>query len=106
MESPTKIQKHEKFIYLLFFQQILDIIGTKNFVPSSWIIKTVGDLICRGPIALVCGSMIFLVTGWDTANLEFNRLPIYIAHTPAGTSVKDVLHFAQVLLLFLYEIEF
>jgi len=76
-------------------EKIVKTIGIKNFAPTSWVIKAVARILCHGPSALVCGSIMFLITGFDTANLEFQRMPIYISHTPAGTSVKDILHFGQ-----------
>jgi len=75
--------------------QMLKYLGTKDFLPPSWIVKKIAALICHGPARLLCGSVLILITGFDTSNLMDERLKIYLSHTPAGTSVKDILHFSQ-----------
>ncbi|GMF30684.1 unnamed protein product [Phytophthora lilii] len=42
----------------------------------------------------ICGSAISLLFG-TTASLNIFHVPVLISQTPAGTSVKDVVHFAQ-----------
>ena len=44
----------------------------------------------------VCENIAFLIGGSDTKELNETRLPVYASHVPAGTSVKDVVHFGQV----------
>ncbi|KAG6572522.1 putative lipase [Phytophthora cinnamomi] len=42
----------------------------------------------------ICGSAISLLFG-TTTSLNVSHVPVLISQTPAGTSVKDVAHFAQ-----------
>ena len=42
------------------------------------------------------------MAGYDTKNINDSRISIMLAHTPAGTSVKDILHFDQVKCVFFY----
>ena len=46
----------------------------------------------------ICEIPIFLLCGWDIHNLNTTRMPVYIAHAPAGTSVKNIVHYMQVYL--------
>ncbi|KAE9262800.1 hypothetical protein PR003_g33403, partial [Phytophthora rubi] len=42
----------------------------------------------------ICGSAISLLFG-TTTSLNISHVPVLISQTPAGTSVKDIAHFAQ-----------
>ena len=46
----------------------------------------------------ICEIPIFLLCGWDIDNLNTTRMPVYINHAPAGTSVKNIVHYMQVYL--------
>jgi len=73
------------------------LLGVREFFPSDWLMKLLAEVVCATHITEpACADFIFLLTGFDTSNLNQTRVPVYIAHTPAGTSVKDVIHFAQV----------
>jgi len=76
---------------------VIKALGVMNFMPNSWVLKTVSEIVCSaaGPLKDICANILFMITGYDTHNLDTNRLTVYFAHTPAGTSVKDILHFAQ-----------
>eukprot|EP00794_Sanderia_malayensis_P012754 gene12754-14061_t len=77
-------------------EALLKILGIHDFAPSDWLIKLLAETVCEGKfIDKVCADIIFLICGFDTANLNETRLPVYVSHTPAGTSTKDVIHFAQ-----------
>jgi len=96
------------------FQALFDILGVREFLPNSALIDVLGDKACPAPgIKEVCGNIIFLIAGFDEKNLNLvtqvtfmylnhlslniqTRLPVYISHNPAGTSVKNVVHWAQV----------
>ena len=63
--------------------------------------KFLAEIVCASHITeSACADVVFLITGFDTSNLNDTRIPVYVAHTPASTSVKDVVHFAQVLCIF------
>merc|ERR1711988_1341978 len=40
-------------------------------------------------------NIIFAVAGFDAPQMNFTLLPVILGHTPAGTSSRTVLHFAQ-----------
>uniref|UniRef100_A0A8C2TM36 Lipase member M-like n=1 Tax=Coturnix japonica TaxID=93934 RepID=A0A8C2TM36_COTJA len=52
---------------------------------------------CRHPLLhKLCASLFFLLGGFNEKNLNMTRLDVYTAHYPDGTSVKNIIHWAQV----------
>jgi lysosomal acid lipase/cholesteryl ester hydrolase len=44
----------------------------------------------------VCGNLLFFLGGgWDSPQLNYTRIPVYVAHSPAGTSVQNMVHWIQ-----------
>jgi len=81
--------------YLTFMYKYL---GGTEFLPTSWLMRFIADSVCaiKG-IQKLCGNMIYLLNGFSMSNFNMTRLPIYLAHTPAGASIKDIVHFAQLM---------
>lgn len=46
---------------------------------------------------LTCVTVLFSVYGFDYEQLDYDRLPAEIGHMPAGASIKQLLHFAQLI---------
>lgn len=89
-ESPIKELTH--FTYGLTF--ITKILGMKDFLPSNNFVKMIADQVC--PIdEIICENILFVLCGYDKTNMNVTRIPVYGSHTPAGTSVKNMIHFAQ-----------
>uniref|UniRef100_A0ABM5FVD3 Lipase n=1 Tax=Pogona vitticeps TaxID=103695 RepID=A0ABM5FVD3_9SAUR len=42
-----------------------------------------------------CANIVFTITGYNAPNLNMSRLDVYVAHSPAGTSVRNILHWFQ-----------
>ena len=88
--SPPIITKEiERYWHLLF--------GRNEFLPASNIIKWLGTYAC-GEIVIdraVCENILFILCGPETKNMNDSRVPVYIAHEPDGTSVKNMIHYAQ-----------
>jgi len=99
--APVATVKHVKgFMKVLGYgsgiaKYIVTLLGRKSFLPSSWVTKMVAKIVCGAFAPRLCGDIMFLITGFDNSNLLKERMPVYLAHTPAGTSVKDMLHFSQ-----------
>lgn len=94
IESPLKF--FSDFGTNPYYNLIFDIFGIKNFLPSTMIIKWLADIVCTNQVTtpLVCDNIIFLFTG-PSENLNNSRLAVYTHHAPAGTSVKNMVHYAQ-----------
>lgn len=90
MKSPIK--------YLSYFsggiQWLSWVFGVRDFLPSNFVTRTLGHYVCEDESTL-CTNIMFVLCGFDKKQLNETRVPVYTAHTPAGTSVKDVAHFAQ-----------
>ncbi|NXG17899.1 LIPM Lipase, partial [Grallaria varia] len=43
-----------------------------------------------------CANLLFLLGGYNEKNLNTTRLDVYTSHYPDGTSVKNIIHWAQV----------
>jgi len=88
--STAKITKDiERYWHLLF--------GRNEFLPSSTIIHWLGVYAC-GEVFIdktVCENILFILCGPEKKNMNDSRIPVYVAHEPDGTSVKNMIHFAQ-----------
>lgn len=78
-------------------QYMIQLLGIKEFLPSSAVTKFLGEAVCGAGHIMeeTCGNILFLLCGFDTKNLNKTRVPLYLSLYPAGTSVRDVIHFAQ-----------
>jgi len=85
--------------YISYFskdiQALFNIFGVYDFLPNSAIMKFLASTFCHSSIKIVCEDIIFLIAGFDTHQMNETRLPVYISHTPAGTSVQNMVHFGQ-----------
>ncbi|KAL0273130.1 UNVERIFIED_CONTAM: hypothetical protein PYX00_005877 [Menopon gallinae] len=43
----------------------------------------------------ICTNIIFVLCGFDRAQFNMSMLPLLLSHSPAGTSSKTVVHYAQ-----------
>jgi len=71
-------------------------LGIKEFLPSTKFIHTIGKAFCD-PFPELCEDFIFLICGVNSSpyhNLNASRMSTYISHTPAGTSVQNMVHWA------------
>lgn len=92
MESPIKyLADAIDEIEILFY-----IFGVRDFLPSDAIIHWLAKHVCSDKdLETFCSDIIFIICGFDKKQLNETRLPIYYTHTPAGTSVRNMVHFAQ-----------
>uniref|UniRef100_A0A7E4ZY95 Lipase n=1 Tax=Panagrellus redivivus TaxID=6233 RepID=A0A7E4ZY95_PANRE len=101
--APVGSVKHVKglleYVGNYFYDEINiigSILGDGEFLPSNWAMKLISDFVCGvfGGNEL-CESIIFLLGGVDSIQLNSTRIPVYVSHNPAGTSTQNVLHWAQ-----------
>ncbi|MBN3285861.1 LICH hydrolase, partial [Polyodon spathula] len=73
-----------------------ELFGKKVFFPQSSLIKWFATGFCsHEPLDVLCGNIFFVLCGFDEKNLNMTRTPVYTTHCPAGTSVKNMLHWRQ-----------
>ncbi|KAL1787584.1 lysosomal acid lipase/cholesteryl ester hydrolase [Sigmodon hispidus] len=74
-----------------------DLLGHKQFLPQSAMLKWLSIHICNHVIMKeLCTNVFFLLCGFNENNLNTSRVDVYTTHCPAGTSVQNVLHWGQV----------
>ncbi|XP_060041191.1 lysosomal acid lipase/cholesteryl ester hydrolase isoform X2 [Erinaceus europaeus] len=85
-----------KLAYLPEFV-VKDLFGVQEFLPQSRMMKWLSTHFCNHVILKeLCGNVFFLLCGFNERNFNMSRIPVYATHCPAGTSVQDLLHWAQI----------
>eukprot|EP00095_Tigriopus_kingsejongensis_P005003 maker-scaffold139_size317827-snap-gene-0.14 protein:Tk05003 transcript:maker-scaffold139_size317827-snap-gene-0.14-mRNA-1 annotation:"lipase 3" len=75
---------------------IADFLGLGEFLPSNGFMDLLADLFCDdGILQGICKSILFLLCGWDEAQVNETLLDTIVHHTPAGASTFTVVHYAQ-----------
>eukprot|EP00824_Muranothrix_gubernata_P018388 TRINITY_DN37396_c0_g1_i1.p1 TRINITY_DN37396_c0_g1~~TRINITY_DN37396_c0_g1_i1.p1 ORF type:complete len:427 (-),score=82.87 TRINITY_DN37396_c0_g1_i1:11-1264(-) len=78
----------------LRFPEILKLFGEKRFLPETKLFETLFPEICRiGPD--LCANALCFIVGCDMENFNKTRIPVYVSADPAGSSVQNVIHYAQ-----------
>lgn len=81
------------------FQNLIEdfvwLFGVKEFLPNDMIFDWLARGLCSWDSRIFCSDFLFVISGYDPSQLNSTRLPVYISHTPAGTSVQNMIHFAQ-----------
>lgn len=75
-------------------RHIRDIFGDREFGLLPPVIHRMLVELCETN-NLLCGNLLFLVTGPEEGHMNMTRVPIYTAHSPSPTSVKNIVHFTQ-----------
>jgi pimeloyl-ACP methyl ester carboxylesterase len=88
--STATLQKDLELYWHLLF-------GRNEFLPSSYITEWLGIHACGKVIIdrLACANIFFILFGPEKKNLNETRMPVYVSHVPDGTSVKNMIHFAE-----------
>ncbi|XP_072523076.1 gastric triacylglycerol lipase-like [Salminus brasiliensis] len=77
---------------------IWGLFGKKAFFPQSRLIKMFATKFCiKNPFDVLCQNVFFRIFGFEKKNLNMTRVPVYISHNPAGTSVRNMVHWSQAL---------
>ncbi|XP_045293137.1 lysosomal acid lipase/cholesteryl ester hydrolase [Leopardus geoffroyi] len=72
--------------------------GVRQFLPQNVVLKWLSTSVCsRVILKELCGNALFVLCGFNERNLNMSRVSVYITHSPAGTSVQNILHWGQVL---------
>ncbi|GLG98545.1 Lipase [Gryllus bimaculatus] len=76
---------------------LLKLLGVNEFLPHADVYGVMGDRLCSdtAPTQSVCSNALFLICGFDSEELNTTMLPLIMSHDPSGSSVKNLLHYAQ-----------
>jgi pimeloyl-ACP methyl ester carboxylesterase len=82
----------------LIVKWIMDLLGVRDFAPNNWVMKYLASKVCGHAVSeSICADPLFLIVGSNTGNIDFARMPIYLTHTPAGTSMRSLWHYSQLI---------
>jgi pimeloyl-ACP methyl ester carboxylesterase len=77
-------------------QALFKIVGMDEFAPNQWLMNLFAKYFCAAPVSdLVCKNLLFLIGGPESDQLNTTRLPVYLAHSPSGTSTRTMIHMGQ-----------
>ncbi|XP_058839895.1 lipase 3-like isoform X1 [Topomyia yanbarensis] len=76
---------------------ILKFFGSNEFMPQNKIIRYLAKYGCELTEAekYICENTVFVLCGFDKEQYNATLMPVIFGHTPAGTSTKTVVHYAQ-----------
>ncbi|XP_035826374.1 gastric triacylglycerol lipase [Aplysia californica] len=72
-----------------------DMLGPGEFLCPPRFLRYLQGELCLKWGTEICENLLFLAGGFDPASLNQTRIPVYMAHNPAGTSTTNILHWAQ-----------
>lgn len=97
--APVAYIQHQKSpvfstLVALRLDRVLQWFGSGEFFSAeTFIQRFLGPSGCSW-FPTLCGHALNMFNG-NAFNLNNSRIPVYISQTPAGTSVKNIVHFAQ-----------
>lgn len=70
------------------------------FAPPNPAIKYLAPIVCKPEMIKkeICANIVFLSIGFDWDELDESRADAYLGHMPAGTSIKNIAHYGQMVL--------
>uniref|UniRef100_A0A8C3KN49 Lipase n=1 Tax=Calidris pygmaea TaxID=425635 RepID=A0A8C3KN49_9CHAR len=72
------------------------LLGKKEFLPQTERLRKLIVPFCSHQgLARLCRSIFFGLGGCNLKNIDMSRIDVYIAQTPAGTSVQNIVHWSQ-----------
>jgi len=79
-------------------QWLLGLLGVDEFAPNQWFMQEMAKYVCGNVVTkLLCEDVLFLIGGPDSKQLNTTRIPVYVSHSPGGTSTQNVIHFGQMI---------
>jgi len=77
---------------------VASIFGVDEFLPNNHFQELWAKWVCPNPLTdLLCKNVLLMISGPDTHQINSSRVPVINAHSPAGTSVQNVIHFGQLM---------
>lgn len=79
------------------YQIIFSMLGEGEFLPQNHVMKFLSKYLCYVVVLeeRICANSLFVIVGFDKAQFNYTLMPVILNHTPAGTSSKTMVHYAQ-----------
>ena len=77
-----------------FFVRAIDRYGGP-FLPSNRVMHFIATHLCTSCLRSLCSNAVFMANGFNEDQMNMTRLGVYASGFPAGTSSKNMIHFAQ-----------
>lgn len=83
--------------HLAYIKPLLHIVRAIDgeFLPANPLIDFIAKHVCDSQAKDICSNLFFLISGFDQYQWNDTRVYVYTTGQPAGTSSKNVVHFAQ-----------
>jgi len=83
-----------KFVRLMQLVKLALFSG--EFLPSNLVTNYLPMYFCHDA-ASICDAITFQLFGHDMKHMNESRMPVYNSHDPSGTSVQNMVHWAQMM---------
>ena len=92
-----KLKSHLYSLLFITLKWILqDLFGMGEFLPSSRLMDFLAAAVCdEDSLPKLCANVLFLICGFNSGQMNLTIHDTIIHHTPAGTSSKSLVHYAQ-----------
>ncbi|CAL4123766.1 unnamed protein product, partial [Meganyctiphanes norvegica] len=83
--------------FVASIEAMMDMLGQYELFPSMPLLDHLFETVCdnKAFTAVLCHEILFFLTGANYKELNQEHLPVILANTPAGTSVRTITHFLQ-----------
>ncbi|CAH1402322.1 unnamed protein product [Nezara viridula] len=73
-------------------------LGLHAILSDSWAVRMMEKVLCEtfSFAEAFCDNLVFLIVGYDSQQWNMTLLPTIDNYMPAGTSIKQLVHFAQI----------
>jgi len=97
--APVAYVQNQESLFLTFLAKLdlaewLVFFGEQQFLPNDWVLQFFAATFCKFDPSL-CYDVVYILCGYNQNNLNLTREQIYFDVTPAGTSVRNMLHWSQ-----------
>jgi len=92
IEGPLKLMAP----FTAEFDAFCKFVGYDDFSPSDALTHLFAETFCSYPLSdLMCEDIMVLICGPESSQLNMSRTPVYVSHTPAGSSTQSIAHYGQ-----------
>ncbi|XP_006822897.2 gastric triacylglycerol lipase-like [Saccoglossus kowalevskii] len=95
ISSPIRIFS-DSYLYKPI-EDVLKLLNLHEFLPTGEFFDFLARVCAYEKLGILCESVLFMLEGYDCHRMNTSRIPIYLGHTPAGTSLQNIVHWMQMI---------